>query len=383
MAQTFAILSAVMKNPIIFYPHIGEYGGVERCVLVLAAEARRRGQSPILLCFYDRVGMRQFDRDLNVVEIGDHWNPVAKALRVRRWLEGRADETRGHPLFFGCKAGFYAALSRFRPYALHYTDPPSLLTPTRYRSKLVKLILAPKRRASACLTSAGVRGAAVRMTMTRWNAVELAALYGYPFDVDYLGGGLPPKSRINVEPRCAGRAVRLFSISRIAESKNLDWILDTCTFLRSSTSPAGPFESLTAVIAGTGPATAHLKSRAMELGLGDTVRFPGFLTAEEVESEFSKADLFLVPGRQGYGLPVLEALYRRVPVVVNRESRISEILDSNPWVAVAENSSDSFCCNVARHLHSLHDAYPGPESLADLPTEEVWASEIGRRCGWW
>src|SRR5688572_12798586 len=98
-----------MRRIIIFYPHIGEYGGIERNILALAEEIHRRGFDPVLVCFYDRISMEQLFPKLNVVILKDHWNPFVKAMRLRNWLRKNRHGLRGMPLFFGGKASFYAA----------------------------------------------------------------------------------------------------------------------------------------------------------------------------------------------------------------------------------------------------------------------------------
>jgi glycosyltransferase involved in cell wall biosynthesis len=126
-----------------------------------------------------------------------------------------------------------------------------------------------------------------------------------------------------------------------------------------------------------------LKSKTDQLGLTDIVSFPGFLNAEEVEEQYSKSDLFLVPARQGFGLPVLEALYRHVPVVINKESRISEILTDNAWVAISDNTAIDFKNKVADHIGQIKQNYPDASVLKNLPTEQGWAFKIGQQCQWW
>jgi len=96
----------------------------------------------------------------------------------------------------------------------------------------------------------------------------------------------------------------------------------------------------------------------------------------------SLADLFLVPGARVYGLPVLEAFYRRVSVVMNVASNVSEILADNPWVAISEDSKAIFLETVLQCVTNLKAQSPLPEVLSELPTESSWAREIGERSLW-
>lgn len=370
----------MIKRIVIFYPHISEYGGIERNIIALAESIEQNGYNAVLVCFYDNIGMTQYHENLEIVVLGDHNNPVIKTLRFQTWF--KKNKCLGLPLFFGGKAGFYGGILRIKSYALHYTDPPSLLSATGKEYFLKKLVLTPKHFLSEWLTSKGVARAKVLLTMTYWNASELKEIYGRTFNVIYQGG-IPATQNVNDSPRCLGPILRLFSICRLASSKNLDWILEIINHLHSDTMFKCWFQNFEVIIAGIGPEYNSLKDQATRLGINDLVQFPGFLNEKQVEEEYRKADIFLVPGRQGYGLPVLEALYRRVPVVLNKESRISEILEDNPWVAISENSCNSFRNTVIHHISQLKNKYPEIKLLKNLPTEQEWAFAVGKKCGWW
>ncbi|GAA5118408.1 glycosyltransferase [Luteolibacter yonseiensis] len=367
---------------IIFYPYIGEYGGIERNIIALSDEAIAMGCEPVLLCFYDRIQMEKWGPGISVVQLGEGGSPFAKARKVRQWLDAHRHEILGLPFFFGGKAGFYGGLAAMGAYALHYTDPPSLLSKGPDRKGVMKLLGDFRSKLSDKITSRGVSNARVRLTMTRWNAEELERCYSHPFDVIYQGG-LLPEGEVVFKERCQGPVLRLFSICRLTGSKHLDWIVDAAVRLKQSPEIARWFDSFEIVIAGKGPALEDLKKHAGELGVTEIVSFPGFLDADQLKNTFQATDVFLVPGRQGYGLPVLEALYRNVPVVLNRESRISEILADNPWAHVTGNSSGEFSSGLIDHIAGIREKYPDPALLKDLPVEQGWASQIGKRCNWW
>lgn len=370
-----------IKKVVIFYPHIGEYGGIERNIIALATEVVNKGLIPVLLCYYDHINMGQYVKGMEVVALGDHWSPFAKGKMVSNWFRKHAGELAGMPFFFSGKAGFYAFLSDVRPYVLHYTDPPSLLTSTD-SGGMKKYLTVPRQYVSDWIIKQGVVNAEVCLTMTKRNAVELESLYGEPFDVVYQGG-VPPADTINKEKRCMKPVLRLFSICRINASKKLDWILKAAASIKKDARFTQSYQGIKIVLAGKGPEMELLVQEANTLGLTKDVEFPGFLTPQELEDEYAKADIFVVPARQGFGLPVLEALYRYVPVVLNRESRVSEILEINPWVSISEDTIASFTKALEKHILTLQNQYPDSNYLVSLPTEQLWAEAIGAKCLWW
>ncbi len=78
-----------------------------------------------------------------------------------------------------------------------------------------------------------------------------------------------------------------------------------------------------------GYATPHereLRRRASELGVSDDVRFLGWIDAAELEGLYAAAACFVFPSLyEGFGLPVLEAMARGVPVACSGRGALDEV----------------------------------------------------------
>ncbi len=71
---------------------------------------------------------------------------------------------------------------------------------------------------------------------------------------------------------------------------------------------------------------AELRARADELGLADDVRFHDWLSSPELEGLWALARAFVFPSLyEGFGLPVLEAMARGVPVACSNTSSLPEV----------------------------------------------------------
>jgi glycosyltransferase involved in cell wall biosynthesis len=71
---------------------------------------------------------------------------------------------------------------------------------------------------------------------------------------------------------------------------------------------------------------AELRERAAALGVADDVRFLGWLSGEQLEGLWGVADVFVYPSLyEGFGLPVLEAMARGVPVACSNSSSLPEV----------------------------------------------------------
>jgi glycosyltransferase involved in cell wall biosynthesis len=75
--------------------------------------------------------------------------------------------------------------------------------------------------------------------------------------------------------------------------------------------------------------TAHeqeLRARARERGVEGDVRFPAWVSAAELEGLWALARAFVFPSLyEGFGLPVLEAMARGVPVACSNASSLPEV----------------------------------------------------------
>jgi glycosyltransferase involved in cell wall biosynthesis len=154
-------------------------------------------------------------------------------------------------------------------------------------------------------------------------------------------------------------------IGRLVEKKGVEYLIDAL---------AGAGRDLGAwklVIAGDGPLRAALEARAEAAGIGDRVRFSGFVSGEEKSRHLAAADVMVVPSviaadGDAEGLPValLEGLAAGLACVATFESGADDILTDG----------------VDGYLVPQRDALAlraGLDAVADLDTRA--ASELSTR----
>lgn len=128
-------------------------------------------------------------------------------------------------------------------------------------------------------------------------------------------GAAVPVAPVNAWEEVAGLDVRrgrpiVLSTGNRLPHKNFSGLLRA---LQTIPSPERPL----LVVTGGGP-NDPLVRQLVELGLTDDVVLPGWVTPGQLEALYAVADLYVCPSLQeGFGLPVVDALRRGLPVVAN------------------------------------------------------------------
>jgi glycosyltransferase involved in cell wall biosynthesis len=157
---------------------------------------------------------------------------------------------------------------------------------------------------------------------------DLIALLGVPdgrIDVVPLGLGAVRRAAALSEPETRarfelGERPVVLSLSAKRPHKNLLSLLGALARLPPESRPV-------AVLPGYPTAhEAELRERARALELAGDVRFPAWVSAAELEGLWALTRAFVYPSLyEGFGLPVLEAMARGVPVACSDASSLPEV----------------------------------------------------------
>lgn len=174
---------------------------------------------------------------------------------------------------------------------------------------------------------------------------ELVRLEG-----QYAGGAAPE------EPEPA-RAVVVFAGRHIPE-KRVPAIVPAVAEARAD------IPGLRAEIYGDGPERPRVLAAIAELGLDGAVSAPGFVDGAVVERALETALCLVLPSRrEGYGLVVVEAAARGVPVVVvdGPDNAATELVDEGVNGTIAASASAR---ELAAAIVRVHDAGPALRASA-------------------
>jgi glycogen(starch) synthase len=135
--------------------------------------------------------------------------------------------------------------------------------------------------------------------------------------VDRNGNGQWPLSEAGIEK---DEKIVLF-LGRITMQKGPEY------FLAAAKKVLEVMEDVKFVMAGSGDMMERAVEMAAELGIGHKVLFTGFLRGNDVQKIYRMADLFVMPSvSEPFGIVPLEALDNDVPVIISRQSGVSEVL---------------------------------------------------------
>lgn len=135
-------------------------------------------------------------------------------------------------------------------------------------------------------------------------------------------------------------------ISRVAHEKNIDFIIHMLPFVLRS------IPNALLVIAGEGPALAHLRALVTRLGLDGSVQFVGYLDRQSSLLDCYRAgDVFVFASRtETQGLVLLEALALGIPVVSTAVMGTADVLKDAKGALVVPEEPEIFATAVVRVL---------------------------------
>lgn len=127
-----------------------------------------------------------------------------------------------------------------------------------------------------------------------------------------------PEALSNI--RTQGKKIVLF-VGRITIQKGPDY------FIKVAKRVLEYDPNVLFVISGSGDMEHQIIRLASDMGLGDKIVFAGFVRGDELLKLYRAADLYVMPSvSEPFGLTALEALANGTPILVSKQSGVSEVL---------------------------------------------------------
>ncbi len=368
----------------LFLCEADQFGGAERSLLALSRRLHDRGLPNYLLVYKNRCDLASYaTHPLQVVELRPGIGGRRKVAALRAYLASRPASA-PHPLVSGYQPALHATIAGVRGFHTLMHDTPALFGDSARRRLPARLRTAVTNR----IVGFGLRSGGVTLVNSEFLRDDCRREFNMEAMIARMGGlsGMPAAPQPK-PPVAVGGALNLLSICRIEANKRIDWILRALAELeRDAAGPlAAPLSHLVdwrLDLAGKGALIEELQRLSETLGLAARVHFHGFVPDQQLETMYANAHLFLMPAVQGYGIPAIEALQRGIPVLLHRDSGVSDILLDTPWATVLHGGESRLAPALAEAIHGVMGRDLRAVPLPQLPSEEEWADQIIALCRW-
>ncbi|MBI1338310.1 MAG: glycosyltransferase [Phycisphaera sp.] len=172
----------------------------------------------------------------------------------------------------------------------------------------------------------GVHGAMRVVCVSHLTASIIQHRYGVDpskIDVVYNGidtNGHTPPTLFSRSVIRKGDKIVLF-LGRITMQKGPEY------FISAAEKVLAKFDKVKFVMAGSGDRITQIIELAAERNIGQKIVFTGFLSGKDVERVFRMADVYVMPSvSEPFGIAPLEAISHDVPVIISKQSGVSEVL---------------------------------------------------------
>ncbi|MEM7626692.1 MAG: glycosyltransferase [Planctomycetota bacterium] len=172
----------------------------------------------------------------------------------------------------------------------------------------------------------GCREADRVIAVSRRTKTIIAERYDVPEDkIDVVYNGIdngPARPDITIPPKIAKDDKIVLFLGRVTMQKGPEY------FLRAAKRVLEKMDNVKFVVAGTGDKIQEMIEMVARAGIGPKVVFTGFLRGDDVERVFKMADVYVMPSvSEPFGIAPLEAISHDVPVIMSKQSGVSEVVE--------------------------------------------------------
>lgn len=335
-------ISELSPQPLIHVTHVLlslDYGGLERVVVHLVAQAARMKQRTSVLCL-EHLGaqasrVEQLGATLRCISKppGLRWETTTQISKVLE--EWKPDVVHTHQI----GALFYTgpAASRLKvPVIVHTEHGKTIQT---LKQKLLAWYAAKFAQKYYCVSTDIARS--VTGWMVPRGKVEVVA---NGIDVEHLVSVVDNEAlrkSWNIPPE----AVVIGTVGRLAQVKRQDLMLDVFQRVR------GKIPGAILLVVGDGPKRKELEQQAKQLGVYDAIRFAGFQSEPGPFLHLMSAFL-LTSESEGMPMSLLEAWAVGVPAISFRVGGLPELIHDGETGFLADFGDTE---KMARHIVNLVD----------------------------
>ena len=177
----------------------------------------------------------------------------------------------------------------------------------------------------AGIERAGLNAADVVVAVSRLTRKTVIERYGVPPEkvvVVHNAVARHEAQRRYLVPERIRHEKRVLFLGRVTFQKGPEYFMEAARLVLQQ------IPNVRFFMAGSGDMLPELIRRAGQLRIGNRFHFAGFLRGQDVDRMFALSDLYVMPSvSEPFGITPLEAMLYDVPVLLSRQSGVSEVLE--------------------------------------------------------
>jgi glycosyltransferase involved in cell wall biosynthesis len=162
------------------------------------------------------------------------------------------------------------------------------------------------------------------ITVSEFTKEILRTRYGIPGDkITVVHNGVLPAiaKQNNAEPRAPKNEKIVTFLGRITFQKGPEY------FVQAARKVLDKMPDVHFAMAGNGYMLQQIISQVAKLKMGARFHFTGFLQGQETDDIYARSDVYVMPSvSEPFGITPLEAIRSGVPVIISKQSGVSEVL---------------------------------------------------------
>jgi len=175
----------------------------------------------------------------------------------------------------------------------------------------------------AAIEKAGMEAADVVVAVSHYTKSRVTALYGIdPDKIEVVHNAVTrtqARQALAVHPDTGEK--RVLFMGRVTYQKGPEYFVEAARLVLSR------LPDVRFIMAGSGDMLPRMVQRIAKLRMGNRFHFTGFLKGEDVDRMYAMSDLYVMPSvSEPFGIAPLEAMAYDVPVLISRQSGVSEVV---------------------------------------------------------
>lgn len=176
----------------------------------------------------------------------------------------------------------------------------------------------------AGIERAGMEAADVVVAVSHYTRERVISQYGInPDKVEVVHNAVTRKEALSYMPPTPGldEEKRVLFMGRVTFQKGPDYFVEAARLVHQR------MPNVRFIMAGSGDLLSRMVRRVAQLRMGNRFHFTGFLKGPEVDRMYAASDLYVMPSvSEPFGIAPLEAMAYDVPVLMSRQSGVSEVV---------------------------------------------------------